>query len=175
MEGDAGVDYFADGVVTDLIAALTHFHSFSVVSRSIAFTYRDWPVDCRQVARELDVRYVLEGALRRSDDKLRVTAQMVDGITGDQIWAERFEGSLDDVFAVQDAIVEGVAVRVEPSVHAGELARSRRERPASVGAYDIYLRALADLKDESEPANRRAFALLEEALVSEPNNSAILA
>lgn len=175
MEGDAGAGYFADGVVTDLIAALTRFHSFSVVSRSIAFTYRDRVVDSRQAARELGLRYVLEGALRRSGNRLRVTTHLVDGISGDQIWAERFEGALEDVFAVQDAIVEGVAVRVEPSVHASELARSRRERPASVVAYDIYLRALADLTDESEPANRRAFALLQQALVSEPDNPAILA
>jgi TolB-like protein/Flp pilus assembly protein TadD len=175
VEGDAGVGYFADGVVTDLIAALTRFRSFCVLSRSIAFTYRHRVVDSRQVARELGVRYVLEGALRRNGNKLRVTTQLVDGISGDQIWAERFEGSLDDVFAVQDAIVESVAVRVEPSVQATELARSRRERPASVVGYDIYLRALADLTDESEPANRCAFALLREALLSDPDNAAILA
>lgn len=175
VEGDAGVGYFSDGVVTDLIAALTRFHSFSVVSRSIAFTYRHRVVDCRQAARDLGVRYVLEGALRRSGNRLRVTTQLVDGLSGDQIWAERFEVSLDDVFAVQDAIVESVAVRVEPSVRANELARSRRERPASAVVYDIYLRALADLTDESEPANRRASALLHQALISEPDNAAILA
>lgn len=174
-QGDADAGYFADGVVTDLIAALTRFGGFSVVSRSIAFTYRGRTVDSRQVARELGARYVLEGTFRRNGERLRVTTQMVDGVTGAQIWAERFDGALDDVFAVQDRIVGSVAVRVEPSVHAGELARSRRERPASVAAYDIYLRALADLTDESEPANRRAFALLQQALATEPDNAAILA
>lgn len=139
LDGDAGAGYFADGVVTDLIAALTRFHGIGVVSRSVAFTYRGRGLDSRQVARELGVSYVLEGAFRRSSDRLRVTTQLVDGITGDQIWADRFEGSLDDVFAVQDAIVESVAVRVEPSVHASELTRSRRERPTSLEGYDIFL------------------------------------
>jgi len=173
--GDEGVDYFADGVVTDLTAALTRFRGFTVVSRNVAFTYRGKPTDSRQVARELGIRYLLEGSLRRSGDRLRVTAQLVDGLTGSQIWAERFDGLLDDVFAVQDRIVECVAVRVEPALLANELALSRRERPGSVAVYDIYLRALAELTDESEPANRRAFMLLQQALETEPDNAAILA
>ena len=94
---------------------------------------------------------------------------------GTQIWAERFDGSLDDIYVMQDRIVESVAVRVEPAVRASEHARSRRERPASVATYDIYLRAMANLMDESEPANRQAFALLQQALAAEPDNAAILA
>ena len=169
---DAG--YFADGVVTDLITALTRFRSLSVVSRNIAFTYRGRLVDSRQVARELGIRYVLEGSLQRNGQSLRLTTQLVDGISGAQLWAKRHDGRLDDVFVVQDRIVTSVAALTAPSVQAIEVERSRRERPASLAAYDLYLRAMADLNDETEPANRRAFALLQQALETEPNNAAIL-
>ena len=173
-EGDADMGYFAEGMVSDLIAALTSFQSLSVISRNIAFTYRDRDMDSRDVARDLGVRYLLEGSLRRDGQRLRLVTQLVDGVSGTQIWAERFDGQLDDVFAVQDRIVEAVAARVAPSVGASELARSRLERPTSVAAYDIFLRAKADLDNESEPANRRAFARLQQALESEPDNAAIL-
>lgn len=173
-EGDVDAGYLADGVVTDLVAALTSFKSLSVVSRSVAFAYRGHGVDSRNVARELGLQYVLEGSLRRNGARLRVTTQLVDGASGTQIWAERFEGVLDDVFAVQDRIVESVAVRVQPSVQLHELEKLRRHRPASVSTYAILLRAQADLMDESEAANRRAFSLLQSAILAEPNNAAIL-
>lgn len=173
-EGDLDAGYFAEGVVTDLIAALTSFKGLMVVSRSVAFAYGGHGVDSRDVARELGVQYVLEGSLRRSGPQLRVTTQLVDGTSGAQIWAERLEGTLEDVFAVQDRIVESVAVRVHPSVQLHELEKLRRHRPTSVATYDIFLRAQADLMDESEPANRRAFGLLQAAILAEPDNAAIL-
>lgn len=173
-DGDPDAGYFADGVVTDLIAALMRFHAFTVVSRNIAFTYRERRIDSRQVAAELNARYVLEGSLQRIGQRLRLTTQLVDGVTGAVLWAERYDGTLDDVFAMQDTIVASVAARVAPSVQASEVARSRRERPTSVAAYDLYLRAMADLNDETEPANRRAFALLQQALATEPNDAANL-
>lgn len=173
-EGDLDAGYFADGVVTDIIAALTSFKGLLVVSRSVAFVYGGHGIDSRNVARELGVQYVLEGSLRRNGRRLRVTTQLVDGASGVQIWAERFEGTLDDVFAVQDRIVESVAVRVQPSVQLYELEKLRRSRPTSVATYDIFLRAQADLTDESEAANRRAFGLLQAAILAEPDNAAIL-
>lgn len=173
-QGDPDIGYFAEGMVSDLIAALTSFQSLAIVSRNIAFTYRNREVDSRLVARELGVPYVLEGSLRRDENRLRVNVQLVDGKSGTQLWADRFDGQLDDVFAVQDRIVEAIAARVAPSIGASELGRSRRERPSSVATYDIFLRAKADLDDESEPANRRAFALLQQALQTEPDNAAIL-
>lgn len=173
-EGDVDGGYFADGVVTDLIAALTSFKGLLVVSRSVAFAYGSRGVDSRDVARELGVQYVLEGSFRRDGPRLRVTTQLVDGASGAQIWAERFEGVLDDVFAMQDRIVESVAVRVQPSVQLHELEKLRRHRPASIAIYDIFLRAQADLMDESETANRRAFGLLQTAILAEPDNAAIL-
>ncbi len=173
-EGDADMDYFAQGLVTDLIAALAGFQSLSVISRNIAFTYRGRFVDSREVARDLGVAYLLEGNLRRDGSRLRLVADLVDGATGAQLWAERFDGRMDDVFAFQDQIVESVAARAAPSIGASELLRSRRERPTSVATYDIFLRAKADLDSETEPANRRAFELLQKALASEPDNAAIL-
>lgn len=171
---DADAGYFADGVVSDLIAALSRFRSFDVISRSIAATYRGRAVDSREVARELGVRYVLEGSLRRQGERLRTTAQMVDGATGAILWAERFDGSLNDIFALQDRIVDSVAMRVEPSVQISEMARFHRDRTAKATTYDIYLRALADINDESAEANVRAFALLQQALESEPDNANLL-
>lgn len=173
-EGDLDAGYFADGVVTDLIAALTSFKSLMVVSRSVAFAYGGHGADSRDVARELGVQYVLEGSLRRNGAWLRVTTQLVDGASGVQLWAERFNGTLDDVFAMQDRIVESVAVRVQPSMQLHELEKLRRYRPTSVATYDIFLRAQADLMDESEAANRRAFGLLQAAILAEPDNAAIL-
>lgn len=173
-ESDLDAGYFADGIVTDLIAALTSFKSLTVVSRSVAFAYGGHGVDSRNAARELDVQYVLEGSIRRNGARLRVTTQLVDAASGAQIWAERFDGTLDDVFAMQDRIVESVAVRVQPSVQFHELEKLRRYRPTSVATYDIFLRAQADLMDESEAANRRAFGLLQAAILAEPDNAAIL-
>ncbi len=173
-EGDADIGYFADGVVTDLIAALYRFRGILVIARNVAFACRGQAADSRALAAALGVGYVLEGSLRRDGDRLRVVTALVDGRNGGQIWCGRFDGSLGDVFAVQDRIVESVAAHVAPQMLDSEIARSRRERPASVAVYDLALRALADLKDESEPANRRAFALLERALVLEPDNAALL-
>jgi TolB-like protein len=175
LDGDTEGHVISEGLVAELIAALSRFHAFTTISRSIAFTYRSRTVPSREVAAELGVAYVLEGTVRRHGERLRVTAQLVDGTTGRQIWAERYERTLGDVFEVQDAIVEAVAIRVGTSLQAHEVALSRRNRPASAASYDIYLQALADLTDESEQANRRAFWRLEQALVSDPDNATILA
>jgi hypothetical protein len=129
----------------------------------------------RQVARDLGVRYVLEGSVRRSGDRLRITAQLLDGATGAPLWAEHFDGALSDVFDFQDRITENVAMLVEPRIQAAELARSRRERPGSVAAYDIYLRTLALILSETESGNAEAYALLGEGLALEPDNALLLA
>ena len=110
LGGDPEQDWFSDGVVDDIITALSRFRSFAVVARSSSFVYKGRAVDVRQVARELGVRYVLEGSVRRAGDRLRITAQLVDGDTGAQLWAEHFDGALDDVFDFQDRITEDVAM-----------------------------------------------------------------
>lgn len=143
LSGDLEQDYFADGVVEDIITALSRFKSFAVIARNSSFTYKGQTVDVRQVGKELGIRYVLEGSVRRAGQKLRISAQLVDSATAAHLWARLFDGSADDVFAFQDQITESVVAIVEPNIREAEIARSRRERPQSLAAYDLYLKALA--------------------------------
>ncbi|MCV9963491.1 winged helix-turn-helix domain-containing tetratricopeptide repeat protein [Pararhizobium sp. BT-229] len=172
---DDNDDYFADGVTTDIIAALMRFKSFKVVSRNCSFAYKGRTVDTRQVARELGVQYVLEGSISRQEKRLRITVQLVDGARATHLWADRFEGKLDDIFDFQDRITERIASLVEPAIEGAEIERSRRERPGSFAIYDIYLRSLSYLVDETAEGNAAAYALLIEALVVEPDNAMVLA
>ena len=148
-------DWFSDGVVDDIITALSRFRSFAVVARSSSFAYKGRAVDVRQVARELGVRYVLEGSVRRAGDTLRITAQLVDGTTGAHLWAERFDGALDEVFAFQDRITADVAFIIEPQIQMAEIERSRRERPGSIAAYDACLQAMPADQQADRPRERR--------------------
>lgn len=175
MSGDPEQDYFADGVVEDIITALSYFKSFAVIARNSSFVYKGRAVDVRQVARELGVGYVLEGSVRRAGNRLRITAQLIEGTTGAHLWARNFDGTLDDVFDVQDRITESVASVVEPHIQSAEILRSRHERPDSLATYDIYLRVLPKLVTESASDNADAFALLSEALAAEPDNAVLLA
>ena len=172
---DAEQEYFADGVVEDIITALSRFRSFAVIARNSSFIYKGRAVDVRQVGRELGVRYVLEGSVRREGDRLRIGAQLVDAGNGAHLWAQRFDGRVGEVFDFQDRITEGVATVVEPRIRAAEIERSRRERPGSIAAYDIFLSALPGLMSESERGNASAYALFLEALRLEPDNATMLA
>ncbi|WP_132573184.1 winged helix-turn-helix domain-containing tetratricopeptide repeat protein [Rhizobium sp. BK008] len=174
LGGDADQDYFADGVVAEIITALARFRSFSVVSRHSAFVYKGRSVDVREVARELGVRYVLEGRIRREGAQVRINVQLVDGVTAANLWADHFEDGISDVFAFQDHITERVASIVEPAIEIAEIQRSRRDRPNSPAVYDLYLRALAAIIDESIESNAAAYALLQEALAMEPENAMLL-
>ncbi len=174
LSGDAEQDYFADGVVEDIITALSKFKSFAVIARNSSFTYKGRAVDVRQVGEELGVRYVLEGSIRRAGDRLRISAQLVECENGQHIWAEQFDGRTEDVFDFQDRITERVATVAEPHIQKAELERSRRERPGSIAAYDLYLRALPRLSMETPDNNSEATALLAEALEMEPDNPVFL-
>ena len=175
LSGDAEQDYFADGVVEDIITALSKFHSFAVIARNSSFTYKGQTVDVRQVGHDLGVRYVLEGSIRRAGDRLRISAQLVECEGGQHIWAEHFDGKTGDVFDFQDRITESVATVAEPYLQQAEIERSRRQRPGSITAYDLYLRALPRLSMETPEDNAEAFALLTGALVLEPDNPVFLA
>jgi adenylate cyclase len=175
MSGDAEQEYFADGVVEDIITALSRFRSFAVIARNSSFVYKGRAVDVRQAAKELGVRYVLEGSVRRAANRLRITAQLIDGVTGAHLWARNFDGALEDVFDFQDRITETVAIVVEPQIQRAEIERSRRERPGSIAAHDLDLRALSTIWTESAKDNAEAFALLTEALTREPDNALLLA
>ena len=175
LGSDPEQDYFADGVVEDIITALSKFKSFAVIARNSSFTYKGRAVDVRQVGEDLGVRYVLEGSIRRAGDRLRISAQLVECEGGQHIWAEHFDGKIGDVFDFQDRITESVASVVEPHIQKAELERSRRERPGSIAAYDLYLRALPRLSTETAEDNAEAFALLTMALALEPDNPIFLA
>jgi TolB-like protein/tetratricopeptide (TPR) repeat protein len=174
MSGDAEQEYFSDGVVEDIITALSRFRSFAVIARNSSFVYKGKAIDVRQVGRELGVRYVLEGSVRRSGDRLRVTAQLVDAADGAHLWAERFDGAVEDVFDVQDRITESVATIVEPQIRSAEIERARSERPGSMAAYDLSLQAIARHRFGTQAENAAAFELLQRALDLDPTNAAIL-
>lgn len=142
MSGDPEQDYFADGIAEEVITALSRCASLFVIARNSSFTYKGKAVDVRQVGRELGVRYVLEGSVRRDGNRLRITGQLVDAASGSQMWADRFEGDGSDVFHLQDCISERVVGAIEPTLHLAEIARSRQKPESSLDAYDLYLRAL---------------------------------
>jgi adenylate cyclase len=142
MSGDPEQDYFADGMVEDIVTGLSRIKWLFVIARNSSFVYKGRAVDVRQVGRELGVRYVLEGGVRKAGGRVRITAQLVDAETGAHLWAEKFDGGLQDVFELQDQITERVVGIVEPSLRKSEIERSRRKRPESLDAYDLYLRAL---------------------------------
>jgi adenylate cyclase len=175
MSGDPEQEYFADGIVEDLITALSRFKSFAVIARNSSFVYKGRAVDVRQVTKDLGIRYVLEGSVRRSGGRLRITAQLVDGTSGMHLWADRFDGPVEDVFDVQDRITESVATIVEPQIREAEIERSRRERPGSVAAYDLYLQALPKFRAATQDEHAAAYALLMRAIGIEPNNGLLLA
>jgi TolB-like protein/tetratricopeptide (TPR) repeat protein len=174
LSGDPEQEYFADGVVEDIITALSRFKSFAVIARNSSFVYKGRAVDVRQVAKELGVRYVLEGSVRRSGDKLRISTQLVDGNTGAHLWADHFDGDLKDVFEFQDTITSQVAAVVGPGIQTAEADVARRERPNSVAAYDLYLRSVSMDRSFNEAANREGIALVRAALELDPNDARLL-
>lgn len=175
LSGDADSDYFADGVVADIITALARFRKLAVVSRNSSFVYKRRTVDARAAAETLGAEYLLEGSVRRSGERLRITAQLVEGYSGVTLWTDRFDGSLADVFDFQDRITESVATLVAPAIEVTELALSRHKRPESITTYDLLLRAKALIDEETEEGNATAHALLAQALVHEPDNALVLA
>jgi len=169
LSGDATQDYFADGIVDDLITALSRFKTFSVIARNSSFVYKGRAVDVREIGRELGVRYVLEGSIRRSGNRLRVTAQLVDASTAAHLWAQNFDGALEDVFDMQDRITESVVSIVEPMVKRAEIERTRLKPPTSLDAYDLYLEAMALVLAAEPGATLKAIELIERSLALDPN------
>jgi adenylate cyclase len=143
MSGDPEQEYFADGIVEDIITALSRFKSLFVIARNSSFTYKGKSVDIKQVGRELGVRYVLEGSVRRSGNRVRITAQLIDAPGGAHVWADRFEGTLDDVFALQDEVTEKVAAAIAPRVERAELSRAMRRSSDNTDAYECYWKGLS--------------------------------
>jgi adenylate cyclase len=145
MSGDPEQDYFADGMVEDIITALARMGWFFVIARNSSFVYKGKAVDIKQVGRELGVRYVVEGSVRRSGGRVRITGQLIEAESGRHVWADRFEGSLDDVFELQDRITEGIVTAIEPNMMHAEVERARAKPPSGLKAYDLILRAMPGL------------------------------
>ncbi|WP_158322677.1 winged helix-turn-helix domain-containing tetratricopeptide repeat protein [Acidisphaera rubrifaciens] len=168
MTNDPEQDYFADGITEDLTTLLSHLRCFSVVARNSAFTYKGNAVDVREVGRRLGADYVLEGSVRKAGDKVRITAQLCAADTGRHVWADRFDGTLADIFAFQDRVTEAVVGGIEPSLRFAELERIRARPTASQTAYDLYLRAMAR-RYVSREGSDEAQALLRQAIRLDPN------
>jgi TolB-like protein/Tfp pilus assembly protein PilF len=169
MSGDPQEDYFADGIVEDIVTGLSRIKWLFVIARNSSAVYKGRAVDVRQAGHELGVRYLLEGGVRKANRRLRITVQLVEAESGAHLWADKFDGELEAVFDLQDHITERVVGIVEPSVQKSEIERSRRKRPESLDAYDLYLRALPfvqSLDPESAPI---AAGFLSDALRSYPN------
>ncbi len=169
ISGDPEQDYFADGMVEDIITGLSRFRSFFVTARNSTFIYKGRAVDVRQVGRDLGVRYVLEGSVRKAGNRLRVTSQLVDAGTGNHLWAEKYDGAFDDIFDLQDKITAGVVGIIEPNVRVAEIERARRKRPDNLDAYDLYLRALPLAFANVPEDGGKALELLDEALRLDPS------
>jgi TolB-like protein len=140
LSGDPEQEYFADGMVEEIITALSRIRWLFVIARNSAFTYKGQAIDVKQVGRELGVRYVLEGSVRKGGNRVRITGQLIDAVTGAHVWADRFDGLIEDVFELQDKVASSVAGVIEPALQAAETARSA-DRSTDLTAYDLYLRA----------------------------------
>jgi TolB-like protein/Tfp pilus assembly protein PilF len=168
MSGDPEQDYFADGMAEDITTALSKVRWFSVVSRNSAFAYRGRQVDVKQAARELAVRYVLEGSVRKVGTRARVTAQLLDAVSSHHVWAERYDRDLADIFAVQDEITEQVVAAIEPQLYAAEGIRAKRKPPESFDAWECVVRALALMNSRTRTDVAAANELLRKAIALDP-------
>ena len=168
MTGDAEQDYFVDGIVEEITTAISRLPWLFVIARNSSFTYKGRSVDVKQVARELGVRYVLEGSVRKAADRVRITGQLIDTTTGAHIWADRFNGALDDIFQLQDHVASSVVGAIEPKLRLSEIQRATRKPTESLDAYDLYLRALAQLHKYTEAGLRETITLLSQALAIDP-------
>jgi adenylate cyclase len=169
MSGDPEQEYFADGVVEDIITALSRVRWFFVIARNSSFTYKGKAVDIRQVGRELGVRYVLEGSIRKAGQRVRITGQLIEAATGHHVWADKFDGDLSDLFELQDQVTEAVAGALEPSIQKAEIARSEGKPTENLDAYDLYLRAFALLWGLTREKSDVALELLRRAYELDPS------
>ena len=175
MSGDPEQEYFVDGMVEDIITALSRFNQLLVIARNTTFTYKGKAVDIRQVAKELGVRYVLEGGVRRSGNRLRITGQLIDATTGAHLWAERYDGVLEDVFDLQDKITSHVVGAIEPTIRKAEIERARRKPADNLDAYDLFLQALPHVYTVRPDENLLALELLKKAIDLDPSYPPALA
>jgi adenylate cyclase len=174
MSGDAEQEYFADGIVEDVITALSHIKSLFVIARNSSFSYKGSSPDVRRVGRELGVRYVLEGSVRRAGSRVRITGQLVDAASGVHIWADRFDRELDDIFSVQDEIVRKIVGAIDPGIMTAEVQRVQRKDAARLDAWDCTVRAHWHVRRFTSTDSAAAVELLEQALRHDPGSATAL-
>jgi adenylate cyclase len=169
MSKDPEQEFFADGVVEAITATLSRIRSFFVIARNSAFLYKGKPIDVQQVGRDLGVRYLLEGSVQKAGSRLRITVQLIDTTNGAHVWADWVDGSLEDVFDLQDRITERVAGALQPSIRLAEIERVRRKRPQELGAYDYTMRAMPHVWMLEKEACAKALGLLQKAIEIDPD------
>jgi TolB-like protein len=156
MSGDPEQDYFADGIAEEIITALSRMRLLFVIARNSSFAYKGRDVDVRQIGRELGVRYVLEGSVRKGANRLRITGQLVEAVTGVHLWADRFDGGLEDIFDLQDRVTASVVGAIAPRIGQAEIDRAKRKPTENLDAYDYFLRGMANLHRWTRAANNQA-------------------
>jgi len=169
LSGDPEREYFSDGITEDIITALSWVKWFFVIARNSSFTYKGRAVDVKQIARELGVRYVLEGSVQQAGDQVRITGQLIQAETGMHIWANRFDGGLADIFGLRDQVTASVVAAIEPSLRRAEIERARRKPTEKLDAYDCYLRALPHFGTLTREGVGEAIALLDRAIAIDPH------
>jgi adenylate cyclase len=172
MSGEPEQEYFADGIVEEIITALARFPTLFVIARNSTFTYKGRAVDIKQVGRDLGVRYVLEGSVRKDRNRVRVTGQLVQADTGAHVWAQRYDGDLGDIFALQDEMTTSIVGALVPNLQRAEIERAHNKPPGSLDAYDLYLRALAAFYTWTREGNDQALQLLEQVMALDPTYAA---
>jgi adenylate cyclase len=175
MSGDPEQDYFADGIVEEITTSLSRIRWLFVIARNSSFTYKGRTIDVKQVGRELGVRYVLEGSVRKAGNRMRIAAQLIDGVSGAHLWADHFDGPMEDVFELQDSVALSVAGMIEPTLQAAEMLRSAQRPTDDLTAYDLYLRARAAAQSWDKQGVLRALDLLGRALERDPYYGSALA
>jgi adenylate cyclase len=164
MSGDPEQEYFSDGITEDIITALTHWRSFTVIARNSTFAYKNRPVDIKQAGRELGARYLLEGSVRKSGPRVRITAQLIDGVDGHHIWADRYDRELDDIFELQDEIAQRITAAAAPELAKAEFKHSTTKRPEDLDAWDYYLRGMAIIRERTCEGNTKAREFFQRAI-----------
>jgi TolB-like protein len=169
LSGDPEQEYFADGIVEDIITALSRMRWLFVIARNSSFTYKGRTVDVKQIGRELGVRYLLEGSVRRSASRVRITGQLIDTATGAHLWADRFDGGLEDIFDLQDEVTASVVSAMSPKLERAEIERAKRKPTESLDSYDYFLRGMASLYQWTRHDIGDALKLFYRAIELDPN------
>jgi TolB-like protein/class 3 adenylate cyclase len=167
LSGDPAREYFADGMTEDIITTLSRLPNFVVIARNSSYVYKGRSVDVRQVGSELGARYILDGSLRIAGNTLRISCELIDATSGKHLWAERYDGAMEDVFDLQDRITSSIVATITPKMVTAEIARAQAKPTDNLSAYDLYLRAVAGVRDDTESSTSQALQLLERAIAAD--------